>query len=119
MNMNTKTIEKNWTELKGKIKSKWGKFSDVELESFKGNLSQLAGKIQTVYGITVDHADRQYEEFKKSVQSLIGNDASIETPKADSTVIASADLPKPNLVATPQAVKAVEPAVVMKESKVG
>ena len=66
--METKT---NWTELKGKIKSKWDKFSDEEIESFKADLSLLTGKIEKVYGVAKEHADRQYDEFKKSVRSLI------------------------------------------------
>ena len=91
--MDTKTIEKNWAELKGKIKSKWNKFSDEEIESIKGDLNQLAGKVQKTYGIAKDQADHQYEEFKKSMQSLIGQ---------DETAVNSTSLPKPNLVIAPE-----------------
>jgi uncharacterized protein YjbJ (UPF0337 family) len=70
--MNTQTIEKNWAELKGMIKTKWGKFNDEEIETLKGDLSQLAGKIEKSYGIAKEHADRQYEDFKSSVNVLIG-----------------------------------------------
>ena len=73
--MNTITIEKNWTELKGKIKAQWSKFNDEEVESFKSDLGKLSGKIEKVYGIAKENADRQFGDFKKSVQSLIGPDA--------------------------------------------
>ncbi len=116
--MNTKTIEKNWTELKGKIKSKWGKFNDEEVESIKGDLTLLAGKIQKVYGIAKDHADRQYDEFKKSVHALIGENAGAETPKASPAIASVTILPKPNPIVTPQVAKVAEPAA-MKDSKVG
>jgi len=107
--MNTETVEKNWAELREKIKAKWSKFNDEEVDGAKGDLSQLAGKIQTVYGIAKDHADRQFEEFKKSVLSLIGQEAGAEAPKASLAVEPSATLPKPNLVIAPLAAKAAEP----------
>jgi uncharacterized protein YjbJ (UPF0337 family) len=112
--MNTKAIEKNWAEIKGQVKSKWTKFNDEDVESVKGDLSQLSGKIQKVYGIAKDHADRQYDEFKKSVQSLVTLEIGTEVPKLSPNTA----LPKPNLVATPQAIKATEPAIA-KDSKVG
>jgi len=69
--MNTEMVKKNWIELKGKIKSKWSKFNDEEVDSVKSDLTQLSGKIQKVYGIAKDVADRQFDEFKTSVKSLI------------------------------------------------
>jgi uncharacterized protein YjbJ (UPF0337 family) len=68
---NTNTIEKNWTELKGKIKTKWGKFNDEEVEGFKSDLNLLAGKLQKTYGIAKEQADHQFEEFRKSVHLLL------------------------------------------------
>src|SRR4051812_29103577 len=78
VNINTKAIEKNWTELKGKIKSQWSKFNDDDVESVRADLSQLAGKVQKAYGIAKDHAERQYEEFKKSIQSLIDQEPAVQ-----------------------------------------
>lgn len=72
--MNTQSnesTEKNWDQIKTKIKSKWGKFNDNELEGFKSDMSQLSGKIQKVYGVAKDQADKQYDEFKTSIQSLL------------------------------------------------
>jgi uncharacterized protein YjbJ (UPF0337 family) len=106
--MNAKTIETNWTELKGKIKAKWGKFNDEEVESLKSDLSQLAGKIQATYGIAKDQAEHQFEEFKKSVQSLTGQDAPAAGAKAEPTFV-SVTPPKPNLAAA--APLAIKPAV--------
>lgn len=100
--MNTKTIESNWTELKGKIKAKWGKFSDEEIEAVKGDFDKLAVGIQTIYGIAKEHADRQYLEFKKSVHTLIGYDLSE---------------PKLNLVTTPLQPSVMAVPVPMKDTK--
>jgi uncharacterized protein YjbJ (UPF0337 family) len=74
INMNTNKIEKNWTEVKSKIKTTWNKFSDEQIDSLKDDLTQLSGKIQKVYGVAKDNADHQFDEFKKSVHTLISDD---------------------------------------------
>lgn len=74
--MNKDIAEGNWSEIKGKIKSKWGKLTDDEIETFKGNMGQIAGKVQKAYGYAKEKADAEYTEFK---QSLAGKaNASIE-----------------------------------------
>lgn len=84
--MNTQTIEKNWTELKGRIKSKWSKFNDLDMENIKGDFNGLADKVQKAYGIAKDQADHQCDEFKKSVQSLLGQEAAAEPAKVSPIV---------------------------------
>lgn len=93
--MNNAMIEKNWTELKAKIKSQFGKFSDSEIDGFKSDLSQLGMKIEKTYGLSKDVAERQFSDFKKSVQSLIGSDdasanhAKTEHSKTDGAKVAA------------------------------
>jgi uncharacterized protein YjbJ (UPF0337 family) len=72
--MNTNKIEKNWAEVKSKIKTTWNKFNDEQIDSLKGDLTQLSGNIQKVYGVAKDQADHQFNEFKKSVHTLISDD---------------------------------------------
>ena len=36
----------NWADLKGKIKTRFGKLTDENIESVKGNLELLTGKLQ-------------------------------------------------------------------------
>jgi uncharacterized protein YjbJ (UPF0337 family) len=64
--MNKDRIEGNWKQLKGKVKEKWGKLTDDELDVINGKREQLAGKIQERYGLAKDEADRQIEDFEKS-----------------------------------------------------
>jgi len=40
----------NWKELKGRIRSAWGKLTDDELETAKGDINAIAGMIQKKYG---------------------------------------------------------------------
>jgi len=58
-------LQGNWTEIKGKIKAKWGKLTDSEIDTFNGNLDQLAGKIQQTYGYAKEKAEEEYNNFKK------------------------------------------------------
>ena len=66
--MNTEIAHGKWEEIKGKIRSKWGKLNDDEIESFKGNLDQLVGKIEQTYGYAKDFAEKEYNEFKSSLK---------------------------------------------------
>lgn len=62
--MNQNTVQGNWKEIKGKIKSKFGKFTDDELESFNGKLDQVAGKIQKTYGYSQERAEKEFADLK-------------------------------------------------------
>jgi uncharacterized protein YjbJ (UPF0337 family) len=64
--MNKNISEGKWQEIKGKIRTKFAKFTDDDLESFKGNLEQITGKIKTVYGYAQDKADKEYAALKDS-----------------------------------------------------
>lgn len=99
--IHAQAVEKNWAELKKKIMSKWDKFGDQEVESVKSNLSDLADKIQKTYGIGKDSAVQQFDEFRKSVQSLISPEASAPAP-------AAAEATKPTLVTSAPAAAPVK-----------
>ena len=68
-------IEGNWSELKGKAKQNWGKFTDDHIEHVNGKREHLAGKIQEIYGIDKDEAERQIYEFSNSMQEPTHHDA--------------------------------------------
>lgn len=67
---NEKAHQMDWTEMKGKIKQKWNKFVDVDVDGFKGNLNLISEKLQKTYGYTKDKADQEYSEFKKSLKPI-------------------------------------------------
>jgi uncharacterized protein YjbJ (UPF0337 family) len=62
--MNWDQIEGNWKQFKGKIREKWGKLTDDELESMAGSKDRLVGAIQEKYGIAKDEAERQLREWQ-------------------------------------------------------
>ena len=65
--MNNNISQGNWKEIKGKIKEKWGKFNDDEIETLNGHLDQLSGKIQKTYGYAKEKAETEYQDFTKSI----------------------------------------------------
>lgn len=63
--MNTDRLEGNWMQLKGKIKERWGKLTDDDLDVINGRRDQLIGRIQERYGIARDEAENQYRKFER------------------------------------------------------
>jgi uncharacterized protein YjbJ (UPF0337 family) len=61
--MNRDILEGNWKQLKGKVKVKWGKLTDDDLDVVEGRRDVLAGKIQERYGISKDEAEAQLDAW--------------------------------------------------------
>jgi uncharacterized protein YjbJ (UPF0337 family) len=61
--MNDDKIKGQWKQLAGKLKARWGKLTDDDLEVAEGNSEYLAGKIQERYGVAKDEAQKQIKEF--------------------------------------------------------
>ncbi len=78
--MDAEINSSRWTDLKGKIKSKWSKFNDDDIESLRDNMDRLTvNRLQKVYGYEKDRAEREYQEFKRTL-SPGGGVASNQTP---------------------------------------
>ena len=64
--MNWDQIEGNWKQFKGTIKERWGKLTDDDLDIIHGRRDQFLGKLQELYGLTKEEAQRQIKEFQTS-----------------------------------------------------
>lgn len=62
--MNWDIVEGNWKQFKGKVKAQWGNLTDDQLDVIAGRRTELAGKIQEVYGLSKDEAERQIKDFE-------------------------------------------------------
>jgi uncharacterized protein YjbJ (UPF0337 family) len=69
--MNWDQIEGNWQQFKGNVKEKWGMLTDDQLDLISGKRDQLVGKIQTLYGISIEEAENQLEEWRKNIDRRI------------------------------------------------
>ncbi|MES2404591.1 MAG: CsbD family protein [Pseudomonadota bacterium] len=65
--MNEDKIKGQWKQLRGKLKARWGKLTDDDLDVAEGSADYLAGKVQERYGIAKDEAEKQIKEFDKSM----------------------------------------------------
>lgn len=57
-----------WNAVKGKIKEKFSKFTEENVESLKGHMDQLSAKIQSVYGYGKEKAESESVAFKATLQ---------------------------------------------------
>jgi uncharacterized protein YjbJ (UPF0337 family) len=64
--MNEDRAGGNWKQVKGKIKEKWGRLTDDDLDVIAGKRDQLVGRIQERHGIARDEAEREVESFERS-----------------------------------------------------
>ena len=62
--MNWDIVEGNWKQFKGKVKEQWGELTDDNLDRIAGKRDQLSGRIQEVYGISKDEAEKQVRDFE-------------------------------------------------------
>jgi uncharacterized protein YjbJ (UPF0337 family) len=59
--MNTDIFAGQWKEMRGALRSWWGKLTDDDFERIGGQKDKLIGLIQEKYGHTRDQAEREVE----------------------------------------------------------
>ena len=69
--MNWDQIEGNWKQFTGRMKERWGEFTDDELDQVEGNREQLEGKIQEKYGKSKEEARDEVEQAARGARQLI------------------------------------------------
>ena len=62
--MNRDRLKGNWKQIKGKVKERWGRLTDDDLDVIAGKRDQLLGRIQERHGIAKDEAERQVKTFE-------------------------------------------------------
>jgi uncharacterized protein YjbJ (UPF0337 family) len=66
-NMDLSTLFKSqWNQLRGKVKEKWGKLTDDDLDMVEGKVEQLIGVVQEKYEMTRAKAETEVNEFLTS-----------------------------------------------------
>jgi uncharacterized protein YjbJ (UPF0337 family) len=67
--MNWDTIKGNWKQVTGKVKQKWGKLTDDDLTTVAGKRDELAGILQKKYGYAKDQAEKEVDDFSRSLDT--------------------------------------------------
>ena len=61
--LNADILKGKWKEIKGEIRTHWGKLTDDEVEKTAGNLTSIAGIIEQRYG-------EKKEEVEKKLNAI-------------------------------------------------
>ena len=59
-------IEDNWTQMRGNVRSQWGRLTDRQFDAIAGRRELLVRTIREAYGLTKDEADNQIRVFESS-----------------------------------------------------
>ncbi|SEA59601.1 CsbD family protein [Rubrimonas cliftonensis] len=62
--MNWDQIAGNWKQMKGAIRTQWGKLTDDEIDQIEGDREVLVGKLQEKYGMARAEAERQVDDWR-------------------------------------------------------
>lgn len=62
--MNWATIENGWNEYKAAAKQQWSKLSDEQLNGTMGKREHLSSRVQEVYSLTREDAERQISDWQ-------------------------------------------------------
>lgn len=65
--MNWDQVEGKWNQLKGRVREQWGKLTDDDLDVIAGKRDQFLGKLQERYGLEKAEAEKQLEEWQRTV----------------------------------------------------
>ena len=67
--MNWDQMEGKWTQMKGSLKTQWGKLTDDDLDVIAGQRDKLIGKLQERYGYAKEDALRRADEWAKAADA--------------------------------------------------
>ena len=62
--MNRDWREGNWKQVRGKVRERWGKLTDDELDVIAGRRDQLVGRIQELYGTSKNEIERDLDDLE-------------------------------------------------------
>jgi len=69
--INQQTLQGNWHEIKGKLRSKWGSLTDDDVKEFDGNLEQLMGRIEKRTGAARESIEKFFDQFSQEGASAV------------------------------------------------
>jgi uncharacterized protein YjbJ (UPF0337 family) len=68
--VNQQTLQGNWNEIKGKLKSKWGQLTNDDLQQAHGSVDQLIGLIQRKTGEAEELTSNGSSGFTKATEAV-------------------------------------------------
>ena len=75
--MNDDVLARQWQQMRGELKSWWGKLADDDLDRIGGQKDKLIGLVQENYGYAREHAEqeveRRFKEFGDKSSGVVAN----------------------------------------------
>jgi uncharacterized protein YjbJ (UPF0337 family) len=70
--MNEDVLGGMWKQIKGSVKSAFGKLTDDDLTEVEGDSERMVGKLQERYGYTRSEAEQAWNDFKGGMKRDAG-----------------------------------------------
>ena len=67
--MNWDQVQGKWKQMKGEVKTRWGKLTDDDLDVIGGQKDKLVGSIQERNGIQKEQAEREVDDWNNRLAS--------------------------------------------------
>lgn len=67
LGINQDVIKGKWKQIQGKVREKWGDFTDDDLTAAQGSREYLVGKVQERYGRTQAQAEQEVRDFERTL----------------------------------------------------
>ena len=61
--MNTDILKGKWAQMKGGIRTKWGKLTDDDVDQIQGDAEKFIGKLQERYGYGREQAEKEFNDY--------------------------------------------------------
>jgi uncharacterized protein YjbJ (UPF0337 family) len=61
--MSEDNTKDDWKQLAGRIKAKWGRLTDDEIQESEGNTDYLIGKLQERYGLAREQVEENLRDI--------------------------------------------------------
>ena len=64
--MNPEILKGKWNQVKGDIRTRWGKLTDDDVAQIQGQAEKFIGKLQQRYGYKREQAEKELNDFLNS-----------------------------------------------------
>ncbi len=61
--MNEDILKGQWSQLAGRVRQEWGRFTNDDVARINGDREILLGRLQELYGRTREEAEEELEQF--------------------------------------------------------
>ena len=66
--MDNMYLKSQWNQLKGKIREQWGRLTEDDVATIKGDVEQLVGQIQEKYSTDREKAKKEVNDWLSSLK---------------------------------------------------